>query len=196
MLMIVVIILLQIILPIISVVWESGLTIKSIAADTEKSWDVSEKQDSSIIATFDSSSGTLNIKGTGKIKEESFDKDYPWYGNRNNIIRICITDGIENVPTRAFEEYSNLREVSLGNSIKVIEYEAFKECKSLNKIVLPEGLQTIDRAAFQSCVGLTSITIPNSVKLIGQEDQIINGQEQEYQFNVFRGCTNVQSISI
>ena len=77
-LMLAVIMLLQIILPMVSVIWKSGFTIKSIAADTENRWDVSENQDGSITANFDSTTGILTISGVGKIKEESFSDDYPW----------------------------------------------------------------------------------------------------------------------
>lgn len=192
-LMIAVIMLLQIILPMVSIIWESDFTIKSIAADTVNSWDVSENQDGSITASFDSTTGTLTISGVGKIKEESFSDDYLWYSKRDGITKVLISNEIENIPTRAFKEYKNLREINLGNSVKTIEYEAFSDCKSLNYIQLPEGLENIDRAVFQNCVRLTNISIPSTVKMIGQED---HKQYGEYQFDVFRGCINLQSISV
>ncbi len=198
-LMLAVILILQIMLPLLTVIWENRLTLKSIAVNTENSWDVSENQNKSIIATFDEKTVTLTISGTGKIKEEDFNYEYPWYTKKDEIAKVLISNEIENIPTRAFQECENIREITLGNSIKTIKYEAFKDCKSLSSIELPEGLENIDRAVFQNCVRLTNISIPSTVKMIGQVDNIEFGEYGslgDYQFDVFRGCTNLESISV
>lgn len=191
--MILVILIMQILLPILNILFQNGLTLISEAVSTENNWDVSENQDGSIIATFDDTTATLTISGKGKIKEGSFNSDYLWYSKKKDIAKVLISNGIENIPTRAFEEYKHLREIKLGNTIKTIEYEAFKDCKLLNSIELPEGLEKIDSKVFENCVRLTDLSIPSTVKMVGQED---HEQYGEYQMDVFRGCVNLETISV
>ena len=175
-----------------------GITNKSNAAETVDICDVSENKDKSIIATIDKKKGTLTISGSGKIKEEGFESDYFWYGMRGIIRKIYISDKIENIPKRAFVSCSSLIEINLGKDIKSIGYEAFSDCSLLKNIELPEGLEFIDRKAFELCRNLINISIPNTVKMIGQEDNILFSDYylSDYQFDVFRYCENLETILV
>jgi len=216
-LMILTILILQVLLPVLTIIWESDFTIKSIAADTENSWDVSENQNGSITATFDNTTRTLTISGTGEMKNYGGSYSYiPWYVYQEDIRKVNISEGITNICNYAFYECeniisivipnsvtsigasafyncSNLSNVQLSSNLTEIGTSAFSGCKSISNIQLPEGLITISPEVFKDCINLTNINIPNSVEMIGQED---HPQYGEYQFDVFRGCRRLESISV
>ena len=63
-----VILVLQIILPVLTVVMESDITLFSIAVTTVKKWDISKNGDGTVSAVLDNL-GTLTISGQGEMRD-------------------------------------------------------------------------------------------------------------------------------
>ena len=119
--------------------------------------------------SFDSSTGTLKISGTGEMYHyDSKANKSPFSSDplKSSITKVIIADGITSVGDFAFEGCSALTAVELPNSLKVIGGAAFGKCSSLVDIAIPNNLETIDGEAFSGCSALKSITIPASVKRI------------------------------
>lgn len=220
-LMLIVILILQILLPMLTIISESDFTNKSLASnDNEITWDASINQDGSISVVYNNETKTLTISGSGKMKNYGgSSSDVPWWIYYNEVKSINISEGIKSICDYAFYEYknitsvilpdsisyigykaffgcSNLREIQLGSGLIEIYRSAFEGCRSLNNIQLPDKITTISGGAFKDCISLINILIPNSVEIIGEGDANISGTQFSYQFDVFRGCINLESIFV
>ena len=94
--------------------------------------------------TYETSTGTLTIQGSGTMTGYSYSSFAPWYSYRSNIKTVVIKDGV----------------TSIGSY-------AFYYCNGLTSIEIPNSVTSIGDHAFYFCNGLTSIEIPNSVTSIG-----------------------------
>ena len=64
----------------------------------------------------------------------------PWYSQRDSIIKIQVSDGVENIGSLAFLDCSNVESVTLPESIYSIGNYAFARCKKLTAIYLGSKL--------------------------------------------------------
>ena len=149
--------------------------------------------------------GTLNISGTGAMKDYNDDDNpSPVYQNSNvkkvviekgvtsignyafsgclGLKSITIPDGITSIGNHAFDSCINLRSITLPDSITSIGMWAFYNCWNVSSIIIPDGVTSIEDFTFNSCISLTSITIPNSVTNIKS--------------SAFHNCADLTSITI
>ena len=149
--------------------------------------------------------GTLNISGTGAMKDYNDDDNpSPVYQNSNvkkvviekgvtsignyafsgclGLKSITIPDGITSIGDHAFDSCINLRSITLPDSITSIGMWAFYNCWNVSSIIIPDGVTSIEDFTFNSCISLTSITIPNSVTNIKS--------------SAFHNCADLTSITI
>ena len=90
--------------------------------------------------------------------------------SRNAINSISLADGTKEINQYAFNNCSNLTEITLPSSLISIGSWAFQNCTSLATVTFAEGsqLESIGRLAFYDCSALQSIEIPESVTSIGE----------------------------
>lgn len=105
-----------------------------------------------LIWTYEKSTRTLTISGSGEMKDFDFN-GYSWGGNRSYISSVIIDSGV----------------TSIGSY-------AFLKCTQLMSIIIPDGVTSIGEHAFHGCSALGSIDIPNSVTSIGEYNQEIKGK--------------------
>ncbi|MBO5312973.1 MAG: leucine-rich repeat domain-containing protein [Clostridia bacterium] len=84
-----------------------------------------------------------------------------------NLTNITIPNSVTSIRRGAFVGCENLTSVTISDSVTSIGYAAFFGCDSLTSITIPNSVTSIGGSAFWSCDSLTSITIPNSVTSIG-----------------------------
>ena len=143
--------------------------------------------------SFDSSTGTLTISGSGAMDDYEFENESPWLDYRDSIQTIVIGDQITKIGRCAFPWTAcrtikfgkNVRSIgerafycceklngdlTLPDSVEIIGYSAFSGCTSLTgTLTLGSGLQTIDTGAFGNCSFSGDLVIPDSVTTIGDE---------------------------
>ena len=154
--------------------------------------------------SYNSFTGTLNISGTGKMKD--YDGNSPFKGS-NGIKKVIIENGvtsvggyafyccysltsvifpdsISNIGNDAFCGCDNLVNVTISTNVTSLNIGrfAFDGCKKLNKITLPDGVEKIGSYAFRGCTELSSLTIPDSVSTIG--------------WGAFESCINLNSVTL
>ncbi len=127
----------------------------------------------------------------------------PVYDSRNNCNAIIktetntlllgsantiIPEEIEEIFDYAFSQRVGLKLISIPSSVRTIGDNAFWNCDSLETVVLHEGLTSIGIRAFGDCTCLRYINMPNSVTQFG------NNYLTYEQFDVFHGCTSIDSI--
>ncbi len=139
--------------------------------------------------SFEPTSGTLTISGTGAMDDFSDGsaasgglQPRPWYDYKNDIKNVVIQDGVLTVGENAFWSCANIETVDFGNTVKGIGKYAFSGCSSLTAVELPESVTYIGTQAFADCESLKSVIIP--------------GKITEIPTAAFNGCTAMESILI
>ena len=126
--------------------------------------------------------GTLNISGTGAMKDYNADDNPSPAYNNSKVKKIVIEKGVTSVGDYAFRSCNNLTSITIPDSVTSIGNSAFYNCSSLTSITIPDSVTSIGTATFSGCKNLTSITIPDSVTSIEN--------------SAFVGCKNLTSITI
>ena len=104
------------------------------------------------------------------------------FENCSQITEITVPAGITRIGQNAFNSCISLKKVVISNASCEISGAAFVYCSALESIELPSQLKTIPNEAFGHCTSLKSINIPATVEVIGAE--------------AFRMCTALTQIDI
>ena len=91
---------------------------------------------------------------------------YSAFNNCTNLIDITIPDSLTNIGKRAFTDCTNLASITIPNGVTDIGEYTFYNCQKLTSVTFPNSLISIGTCAFSKCDSLTSITIPNNVTSI------------------------------
>ena len=118
--------------------------------------------------SFDSSTGTLTISGSGAMNDYEYGNDYPWMDYRDSIQTIVIGDQITQIGRYAFTGTA-CSTIKFGKNVRSIGERAFLECRNLNgDLTLPDSVQIVGDDAFSECTGLTgTLTLGSSLQTIG-----------------------------
>ncbi len=135
-----------------------------------------------LIWTFDDSTGTLTISGTGPMEEWWSYEDVPWMERKESVKTVTITHGVTTISSLAFSSCTELTAIVIPDSITSIGDGAFDCCFRLISVTIPNSVRTIGENAFGYCHSLVSVTIPYSVASIG--------------IRPFEGCSNLLEISV
>ena len=126
--------------------------------------------------------GTLNISGTGLMKDYDYDNNPSPVYNNWNVKKVVIEDGVTSIGNVAFFCCGSLTSITIPDSVTSIGAYAFYGCRSLTSITIPDSVTSIEEAMFFDCKSLTSITIPDGVTSIGM--------------TAFYGCRSLTNITI
>lgn len=86
--------------------------------------------------------------------------------NDKLVTELAVPDGITEVKTKLFSNYSHLVSVSFPAGVKTIGSAAFNECRALKEVRFADGLESIGNSAFGGCK-LSACSFPASLKTIG-----------------------------
>lgn len=123
-----------------------------------------EGDGSNILWAFDEATGTLALKGSGKMEDFTSRKKGPW--RKLDVKRVIMSDGITTVGNYAFAELSGLESVALPATLDSIYDYGFADVPSLKQLTLPDGLTYIGQHAFQSLS--FSVKLPSTLKTIDE----------------------------
>ena len=151
------------------------------AADSPFSGPCGDRGDN-LCWTFDDSTGTLTISGSGNMKSWYSSSDVPWSMYTSDITSLIIGPEVSSIGILAFQNCTGLTSVTIPDSVIYIESNAFHRCTGLTNVRIGDGVSSIGMSAFEGCTGLTSLTIPEGVTYID--------------FDAFKGCTGLASVTI
>ena len=118
------------------------------------------------------SSGVLEILGSGAMYDFTYPELAPWYfdenGERNIIKGVEIGKNITHVGAYSFYNIgvSDVKNIILGNGVTSIGAYAFAYCTNLNTLPMTDKIEVIGNGAFEGCRNFSYIAIPDSVKII------------------------------
>ena len=117
------------------------------------------------------------------VTEDGTVKITGYNGNQKNVIIPDKIDGkkVTGIGDYAFENCTNLTNITIPDSVTNIGEYAFQGCSNLTSITIPDSVTNIGQRAFLFCKSLKNITIPESVQDIG-----------EY---AFYGCKSLEKIN-
>ena len=118
--------------------------------------------------SYNESTKTLTITGSGAMTDYAAEADVPWYSVRSEILSISLPNGLTTIGERAFCRCAALSSITLPNTITSLNRSCFYGCSALTAIVVPEGVTTIGRSAFDYCNALASVNLPEGLTSIGQ----------------------------
>lgn len=102
------------------------------------------------------------------------------FENCSEITNISMPQSIKEIGESAFAGCSQLTHLSFPDSIKYLEICVCYGCEKLCSLHLPSGIQGIGRSAFNGCKSLEEFVVPDSVK--------------EIDGMVFKNCSNLKKI--
>ena len=117
--------------------------------------------------SFDSSTETLTISGTGAMTDYTSTSSIPWYVYRSQIKAVEIEEGATHIGNSAFYWCIRVTSLTIPNSVESIGNSAFYWCSRLTDLTIPNSVTEIEDHAFTGS-GLTTLTIPASVTILGE----------------------------
>lgn len=107
----------------------------------------------SLAWSFDKSSGTLTITGTGEMKDyyitdENDESIVAWSPFSTKIKSLVLPDGITSIGSSAFAGLQYLQSAVIPDSVVKIGEKAFYECVRMTELTIGTGVQEIGDFAF------------------------------------------------
>ena len=119
--------------------------------------------------SFDSSTGTLTISGTGAMQDYvEGGESAPWNIYYGKVKEVVIGSGVTHIGIRAFAGFDTITTVTISDSVTSIGEKAFTYCTNLSTLTLPDTITTIGDSAFSNCEKLTSVTMPKALTSLGE----------------------------
>ena len=113
--------------------------------------------------------GVLTVSGAGAMPDYEFaseEVDSPWWGRREEIVSVCVGEGLTSVGNSAFYGCHALESVALPEGVERIGEWAFADCVRLDGVALPQSVRRIGRGAFSDCNALSAVAIPDGVSVV------------------------------
>ena len=101
----------------------------------------------------------LEIRGSGPMKDYSFNTAVPWNKYAESITEVKISKGATTIGENAFYGCKALTKVTIPTSMTAIGEKAFASCTALTELTVPAGVLTLGKNAFQFCSGLTKVSM-------------------------------------
>jgi|GEM_PF-1490783 len=102
--------------------------------------------------------------------------------NKNISGEYNIANGTLSIAANAFDQFINLKSITIPNSVSTIGYGAFSGCIKLEKVDMPESLELLGDSSFYNCHLLKKIIVPENVKSLGK--------------STFENCTSLEDIQL
>jgi hypothetical protein len=157
------------------------------------------------VYSFDETTGTLTISGTGDMWSFSNYTTPPWTDFKDKIVKVVIEDGITSIGQYSFSNCKNLTSVDVTNDITVIGAKAFYSCTNLTSIDIPINVTDIGSYAFYNCSSLSTVSLPDQLAILGDDafgyctamgNITIPSNVTSIGRDVFLDCASMDSITI
>lgn len=123
----------------------------------------------------------LRLSGSGVMRDyNAGGVTIPWQKYREEITDVVIEDGITQITSNAFQNFTRLTGIDFGTTLSKIDSNIFYGCTALRAVTLPENIVSIGSHVFYGCTALTDVTILGGVTHMGA--------------HVFEDCSSLQRV--
>ena len=91
------------------------------------------------------------------------------FQNCSNLTEVTIPVSVTNIGPDAFCECTSLTNVPIPSGVTEIGRMAFLGCEALPSVAIPDGVEEIDNSTFAFCSALREVSIPVGATSIGRE---------------------------
>ena len=155
--------------------------------------------------SYDASTATLTISGSGSVSTADLMACKAWYPYLDQIRSVVVKPGITEIQAYAFAGCTNLQSVSLPDTLTSMTDMIFYNCTSLKSIDLPDSITNLGGGVFYGCTALTSLRFPKNLETVWS--QILMGcssltsvtlppNAKYIMAYAFRDCTSLNSIEL
>lgn len=184
--------------------WIVSLLLSFFAIQETNAKYLTGKCGNNVTYSLDTTEGTLEIYGSGPMKDYDVNNLAPWYEYRESIRRVEVTgvtrigawslcvlpnvtkitlpSSLQSIGQAAIAQIDELKELYLPSSLTVIEDGGIMVNPKLEYVYVGNKLEKIGYRAFYGCKKLKQIVIPASVKSLGDD--------------VFGNCESLTSMQI
>ena len=140
------------------------------------------------------------------------------FGNANNIEKITISPGIEELGKNCFLGVNKVQEIDVPETVEIIGGSCFYDCSNLKKVNIPKRVRSIGGATFNGTSKLTEINLDKENQEFIMEDKVLYDKAktrlirclpscpiEEYTIsssvtsmekNVFINCNNLKKVHV
>ncbi|MBE6862619.1 MAG: hypothetical protein E7497_06965 [Ruminococcus sp.] len=101
-----------------------------------------------------------------------------------NLKTVTMADTIVDLGIAAFENCYALQSIDFSDTLNHISVAAFENCRSLTKIILPDTVESIYSSVFDGCTNLREFHVPESLDYFSYNN-----------FNTFSSCPYLEKIT-
>ena len=126
--------------------------------------------------------GVLTIAGEGLMQDYTFKDDKvetPWWGYRDIITGIVVSEGITSIGDNAFHALSKVTSADIDDGVRMIGLLAFCQCDSLEQLKLPAGLMEVSERAFFNSKNLKVFTIAQDNDNFRTDESVLFDKKME-----------------
>ena len=146
--------------------------------------------------SYDATTTTLTITGTGAIANYAKSNNIPWNSYRGAMTKIIVSEGITAIGQNNFYECKKVTSITLPSTLKSIGTQAFiNNTAAAQDLVIPEGVTTIADKAFEGCNAVLSVTLPSTLESLGTNSIRVKRSGVKIPFT-FKSNPTMQSSSL
>ena len=134
--------------------------------------------------TFNSTSGTLIITGSGAMDEYTYPQ--PWASVADKITSVSLPQELTSIGRCAFYGCTNLSSLTIPSGVATIGDQAFYGSSALSSITMPNTVKRIGQAAFSGCTALMNVSFQGTeeqkkqIDIREHNERLLNADWQTY----------------
>lgn len=121
---------------------------------------------------------TYQGKAVTKIADSAFVRE----GSEPIVGKLIVSEGITHIGNSAFENCTQLNEITLPATLKEIGNRAFAGCVNLRTLSPLVAVESIGELAFYECKNLAAVSLPGTLTSMG--------------IDAFRNCHNLTDLTL
>lgn len=123
--------------------------------------------------SFDKSSGTLTISGSGAMADYASGGSVPWNAEKAKITSVKIENGVERIGNRSFMWCPNITKIDIPDSVTAYGTNCFHSCTSLQSLTVGKNVSSLGQIGIYLDTAMTNVIVESGNKYYASVDNWI-----------------------